>query len=85
MPRGTGDKPLVFVSHETPDGRRCVDLLQHADGSFGFEEYRRDPDDSRGWYAVGGTGGISFTGREEMLDAAKRNIAWLDDVLNSGD
>lgn len=84
MKDGTDAKPLVLVSHETPDGLRCVDLLKRADGSFGFEEYRRDPDDGRGWYAVGGTGDISFKSRKAMLDAARRNISWLDEVLKSG-
>lgn len=80
---GTGAKPLVLVSHETPDGLRCVDFLRRADGSFGFEEYRRDPDDGRGWYAVGGTGDIPFASQEDMRDAARRNISWLGEVLKS--
>ena len=31
----------------------CVDVFRRPDGSFGFEEFRRDPEDGRGWYPVG--------------------------------
>lgn len=36
---------LVLTSIETPDRQRCVDLFQRQDGTFGFEELRRDPED----------------------------------------
>jgi len=31
----------------------CVDIFRRPNGSFGFELYRRDPEDGRGWYPVG--------------------------------
>ncbi len=43
----------VTRSIETPDGTRCVDLYRRPDASFGFEEYRRDPEDGRGWFPIG--------------------------------
>jgi len=34
----------------------CVDVFQRPDGSSGFDEYRRDPEDGRGWYSMAITG-----------------------------
>ncbi len=28
------------------DARRCVDILLRDDGTFGFKEFRRDPEDA---------------------------------------
>lgn len=47
------EKNRVLQSIETPDGGRCVDLFIRPDGSFGFEEYRRDVEDGRGWFPIG--------------------------------
>ena len=35
----------VIRSINAPGDARCVDLFARPDGSFGFEEYRRDPED----------------------------------------
>ena len=44
----------VSRSIETGDGGRCVDIFVRPDGSWGFEEYRRDVEDARGWFPIGG-------------------------------
>ena len=31
---------------------RCVDIIKHEDGTFGFKEFRRDPEDRGGWTLV---------------------------------
>ena len=36
---------LVFVSIENFEHDRCVDLFSRPDGSYGFEEFRRDVED----------------------------------------
>ena len=51
-------KKLVLSSIETPDGGRCVDLFRTPDGSFGFEEYRRDAEDSAVEGLSGGRTGL---------------------------
>jgi hypothetical protein len=38
-------KNRVLASLENLYGDRCVDVYVRADGSFGFEEFRRDPED----------------------------------------
>ena len=36
---------LVFVSVENPEHDRRVDFFSRPDGSYGFEEFRRDVED----------------------------------------
>lgn len=71
----------VLRSIETPDGNRCVDLFVRPDGSFGFEEYRREPEDTRGWHPIGFYADQTFPTEEAALKAARVNVAWLTDVV----
>jgi hypothetical protein len=36
---------LVLASWQSSDRFRCVDIFRRPDGSYGFEEFRRDPED----------------------------------------
>lgn len=69
-------KVKVVRSIGNPSGDRCVDLFERADGRFGFEECRRDAEDTRGWYPIG-IFSDSFETADAALDAAKRAIPWL--------
>lgn len=75
------NKPLVLRSLESPDGTRCVDLFRRADGSFGFEEYRRDAEDPRGWAQVGDFGGRIFDSEDAANTAAHAAVAWLGEAI----
>lgn len=55
----------------------CADIFQRPDGSFGFDEFRRDPEDGRGWYSIGHYGGQVFDSAETAIAAAKEQIHWL--------
>ena len=57
----------------------CVDLFQRPDGSFGFDEFRRDPEDTRGWYVVGHHGSLRFSTAEGAMEDARRKVGWLAD------
>lgn len=74
----------VLRSIETPDGGRCVDLFVRPDDTFGFEEYRRDVEDGRGWYPIGFHAGKEFSSPVEALKEAQAIIPWLRAVLASG-
>ena len=39
----------VVASYQTPEADRCVDVFSRPDGTFGFEEFRRDPEDMGAW------------------------------------
>ena len=68
---------LVIKSLENPDGGRCVDIFRRDDGTFGFEAYRRDVEDPRGWFPIGRYGGQPYPTEIEAREAAARQITWL--------
>ena len=71
----------VLRSIETDDGGRCVDLFIRGDGSFGFEEYRRDIEDGRGWFAVGFYAAARFPTADEALQNALGKVEWLSSAI----
>ena len=60
---------------------RCVDVFVRPDGSFGFEEYRRDPEEGRGWYPIGSFAGAAYSSQDAALQAAIDRVPWLADIL----
>jgi hypothetical protein len=71
----------VSRSIETPDGTRCVDIYLSPEGSFGFAEYRRDPEDASGWHPAGAPAVAGFASEAKALAEARRRVAWLDMIL----
>jgi hypothetical protein len=55
-------------------------VFQRIDGTFGFEEYRRDPEDGRGWFAIGWFGEQQFSTSSDALIEARKRILWLNDI-----
>ncbi len=70
----------VLRSIETDDGGRCVDIFVRPDGTFGFEEFRRDVEDGRGWFPIGYYGDRRYRGEDAALEQARAAVAWLKDV-----
>jgi hypothetical protein len=70
----------VMQSIDAPGGGLCVDVFCRPDGSFGFDEFRRDPEDPRGWFSVGHHGDRVFASAEAARAAADRTIPWLADL-----
>ena len=74
-------KNRVLRSIETPDGGRCVDFFIRPDGSYGFEEYRRDAEDGRGWFPIGFHAEKIFGCEEEAETKALKAVPWLKDAF----
>jgi hypothetical protein len=74
----------VERSIETEDGGRCVDIFVRPDSTFGFEEYRRDVEDGRGWFPIGDHARHIFADRDAALAAASLKVAWLAGRLGKG-
>ena len=72
----------VTRSIETPDGGRCVDLFRRPDATYGFEEYRRDPEDGSGWFPIGFHAQAVFPTETVALAEARLRVAWLALVLD---
>ena len=71
----------VLASHETPEADRCVDVFWRPDDSFGFEEFRRDPEDMGTWTPVAYFSGRSYATEDEARAAAKLAVLWLTRLL----
>ncbi|MDX3808259.1 hypothetical protein ACXIUS_09910 [Bosea thiooxidans] len=72
---------LVFDSVENDEHDRCVDLFSRPDGTFGFEEFRRDAEDGGAWTPVHYYSGLSYAIQQDALEAATRAVPWLRDAL----
>jgi hypothetical protein len=72
---------LVFVSVENFEHDRCVDLFSRPDGSYGFEEFRRDVEDRGEWTPVQYYSGSTYVSPEAALAAAARSVTWLPDAI----
>ncbi len=75
------ERVKVIESYELPSGDRCVDIFRRIDGTFGFEEYRRDAEDPSGWFALGVYSDQVFHLESAVTDAAVNQISWLSDVI----
>jgi hypothetical protein len=72
---------MVLASHETPEANRCVDIFSRPDGTFGFEEFRRDPEDMGAWTPVSFFSGRRYDSEGDAVDAARSAVPWLADIL----
>jgi hypothetical protein len=68
---------MVLASHQTLEGNRCVDIFGRPEGTFGFEEFRRDPEDMGAWTPVSYFSGREYPTEAEAIDAACQSVRWL--------
>lgn len=61
---------------------RCVDIFVRDDETFGFEEFRRDPEDDRGWFPIGSFGSQVFGSEDLALACALLSVVWLQEELD---
>ena len=73
----------VSASHQTRDGSRCVDIFSRPNGTFGFEEFRRDPEDMGAWAPIAYFSGREYPTEASALQAARRLIPRATAVLGS--
>jgi hypothetical protein len=67
----------VLTSLENNAADRCVDIFVRADGTFGFEEYRRDYEDANEWFPLHKYSMLIFDSEEAALAEAKARVPWL--------
>jgi len=81
MPGHIDKSWLVFRSIENSDHDRCVDLFQRPDGTFGFEEFRRDVEDAGEWTPVQHYSDIAYPTNDAALTAAVNVVPWLGEAV----
>ena len=67
----------VVASFNNETGDHCVDIFVRGDGTFGFEEYRRDHEDLRGWFPLHRYSTKVFATEDDALSQAKETVAWM--------
>jgi hypothetical protein len=72
----------VLASPSTRAVDRCVDIFVRPDGTFGFEEFRRDPEDMGAWTPIAYYSGREYRSEEETIAAAREAVVWLAGALD---
>ncbi len=72
---------IVFDSVENGEHDRCVDLFRRPNGTFGFEEFRRDVEDAGAWTPMAYYSGTAYASREAAAEAAIKAVTWLDEAM----
>jgi hypothetical protein len=70
-------KNKVFASFENEYGDHCVDIFERPNGSFGFEEFRRDAEDCGAWQSLARYAQQVFDSRTRTCVAADQSVHWL--------
>jgi hypothetical protein len=69
----------VIRSLHSDEVDRCVDIIRHEDGTYGFKEFRRDPEDSGRWTLTRDYPRGVYASEAEAIAAARASVAWLRD------
>ena len=67
----------VIQSINLNGGDICVDFFKRPNGTYGYEEYRRDTETLEGWFPIGFYSGKLFDTYELARQDAMKSIAWL--------
>ena len=67
----------VLNSVNNEGGDHCVDFFRRVDGSFGYREFRRDPEDQGRWSLTAAHDHAIFAAYADARDAAVGQVAWL--------
>jgi hypothetical protein len=73
----------VIATLHNDDAHRCVKIIRRSDGTFGFQEFRRDPEDAGGWTLVRENPRGIFATQVQAVAAAEDDVAWLRDQQNA--
>jgi hypothetical protein len=78
-----GERPWsVLESYQTFDGDRCVDVFVRPNGTFGYEEFRRDPEDGGSWTATNHFSSHEYPSPQRATNAAREKVLWLSPLLD---
>ena len=73
---------MVLASYQTEEVNRCVDVFSRPNGTFGFEEFRRDPEDMGEWTPVSYFSGREYPTHEDAIAAAKIGVPWVGPLID---
>ncbi|MFJ5297717.1 hypothetical protein ACIQAL_14455 [Pseudomonas sp. NPDC088368] len=65
----------VLDSVENDERNRCVDIFVRTDGSYGFEEFRFDPEDGQ-WMKTRYYADQRFVALDQVYSEIERRVPW---------
>jgi hypothetical protein len=72
----------VLASYQTFEADRCVDVFSRPDATFGFEEFRRDPEDRGAWTPISYFSARRYPSESDAVTWARQKVAWLSALLD---
>ncbi|HUX03884.1 MAG TPA: hypothetical protein VMV53_03120 [Acidimicrobiales bacterium] len=72
----------VLASYQTFGADRCLDVFSRPNGTFGFEEFRRDPEDLGVWTPISFFSGHEYPTEAAAIEAARRTVRWFGPLLD---
>jgi hypothetical protein len=69
----------VTMTLHDDDADRCVKIVNDPNGTFGFKEFRREPEDAGAWTIVSDAQ-AAYATEAQAVAAARTSVAWLRDV-----
>ena len=72
----------VIATLHNNAGDRAVKIMRQPDGTFGFNEFRRDPEDAGGWTLTRANPRGTFASAVQAFTAAEDDVPWLRDQRN---
>ena len=59
------------------DNNLCIDFFIRNNNTFGYQEYRNDPENISGWYRIGNYDHKIFLSKNDAYQDAKNKIVWF--------
>ena len=68
---------VVINSINNDNNNLCIDFFIRNNKTFGYQEYRKDPENISGWYRIGNYDYKVFYNKDDAYHDAKKTIVWF--------
>ena len=68
---------VVINSINNDNNNLCIDFFIRKNKTFGYQEYRKDPENISEWYRIGYYDYKVFLNKDDAYHDAKKTIVWF--------
>ena len=68
---------VVINSINNDNNNLCIDFFFRKNKTFGYQEYRKDPENISEWYRIGNYDYKVFSNKDDAYHDAKKTIVWF--------
>ena len=68
---------VVINSINNDNNNLCIDFFIRKNKTFGYQEYRKDPENISEWYRIGYYDYKVFLNKDDAYQDAKKTIVWF--------